>query len=82
MEIVYKVWKEAQNSKSKVSRHEKLEEKINTIFYRGVKRDFKKEVNIIHILAFAAEGMSEFDLERITAWVQPNTHLLHFGDWR
>ena len=81
MKKVYRVWKEDENSKSKVDRHEKLEQKINQIFYRGVKREFKKEINIIHILAFAQVGMSEFDLERITAWAHPQSNI-GFGDWR
>ena len=53
LEKVYQVWKEDANLEDKANTHKRLEQTINDIFYRSVKREFKSEINIIHILAFA-----------------------------
>jgi mevalonate kinase len=68
LDQIHKTWQEDENSKNQIDRHIKIEQKINKIFYRKMKRDFKNEINIIHILSFAAVGLSEYDLDRITQW--------------
>ena len=38
---------------------------INEMIYQDMKKKFQEEINIIHILCIAKQGLSVFDMKRI-----------------